>query len=147
MNWLDLRIWGKSLISTIHCLIGCSIGSLTTIYFMAGTHWFLILVISFISGFISCLLFMVLWDIIFRKMKLNEAIKASLKMSFVSMCIMMLTENLVMVFSHSGNVRHEIHQHDSQNLLMMALAMAAGFLIVYPYNYYNFYKANKVCHL
>ena len=146
MNWFHLPTWGKSLISTSLCLVGCSIGSMTTIYLLAAYHWLLILGISFIVGYISCAIFIFLWNIFFRKMKFREAFNSSSKMSFVPMCIMMLTENLVMIFIHSNHITHEMRGYGSHNLLIMVLAMAAGFLIVFPYNYYTLFKTDKACH-
>ena len=140
MNWFDRQTWKNSFISTILCLIGCSVGVMSITYFLANNHWLLILVASFITGLITCTLFILLWNIIFRKMSFKMAFGQSFKMSFTSMSIMIITENIMMLLIHTD------HTEAFSHMLLMLIAMVAGFLIVLPYNYYASYKMGKACH-
>ena len=98
MNWLDTHTWKQCFISTFICLIGCSIGVMGTAYYLVGFNLLLVLASSLIAGFITCMIFMIVWEVIVHKMNFKEAIKHSYKMSLVSILIMMLTENLILLF-------------------------------------------------
>lgn len=150
MNWSDKNIWKQCFVSTFICLIGCSIGAMGTAFYLINYNLFFVLLVSLGVGFISCLAFMVIWHMLFSQMNLKDSLKSSYKMSIVSILIMMLTENLILLFiipkfsSHQMQVGMDMGlKHD---LGMMAIAMSFGFLFSLPYNYYQLQKTGKICH-
>lgn len=144
MNWSNLQVWKQSFISTSICLIGCSIGTMGTTYYFMNYNRYLILLASFIAGIISCIFFMVIWDMIFAKMNFKDAFKNSYKMSFVSILIMIITENILILFIAPTD---HMHMNTIHSFLIMGLAMGCGFLLALPYNYYQLQKnGNAACH-
>lgn len=149
MNWSDIQIWKQCFISTFICLIGCSIGTMGTTFYLISYNWMLVLLISLVVGFITCMVFMVIWNMIFNKMNVKDAIIHSYKMSLVSILIMMLTENIIILFiapMFSSHPMHDMSTMPSHNLMTMMLAMGLGFLLSLPYNYYQLQKTGKICH-
>lgn len=148
MNWLDIQIWKQCFISTFICLIGCSIGVMGTAYYLVGFNLLLVLASSLIAGFITCMIFMIAWEVTVHKMNLKEAIKHSYKMSLVSILIMMLTENLILLFIIPKFSSHHMQMDmgATHDFGMMAIAMGFGFIFSLPYNYYQLQKNGKICH-
>jgi hypothetical protein len=88
-----------------------------------------------------------LWQMIFHQINLIDAFKLSIKMSAVSITIMMVIENTVILINSSQFSNHKMHVHDiMQGYTVMIKAMSLGFLLVLPYNYYQLQNYNKVCH-
>ncbi len=145
MNWLEIKSWKQSFVSTLICLIGCSVGTMGTTVYLIHYNWFVIFLISFLAGFISCFVFMVLWHTITRQLKFIDAIKMSFKMSSVSILIMMCIENVVFVTITPQFSNHQLHE-TIHSLMTMIMAMSLGFLFALPYNYYQLQNNNKVCH-
>lgn len=146
MDWTSKQIWKNCIIATFMCVCGCSVGTMGTIFYLTGFHWFFVLLISFIIGYISCVLFLILWNTVIQKRTLKEAFKQNYKISLVSMTVMVLTENLISLIAFSKFTTHQIHIHSSYSLKIMILAMFFGFLLVLPYNYYQLQKNSKICH-
>ena len=146
MNWTDKEIWKKCWVSTFICLIGCSIGVMGAILYLTSYHWLVVLLLSFICGLLTCLLFMIGWDVLFNKMSFIESFRMSYKMSIVSLSIMILSENAVMLFIAPIFSTDQMHMHSNHNLQIMAMAMIIGFILSLPYNYYILQKNNQVCH-
>ncbi len=75
-------------------------------------------------------------------------------MSLVSMLIMMLAENIILLYiapqflSHqmNGTGIHQMDTHATQTFNIMLIAMTSGFLLSLPYNYYQLQKTGKLCH-
>lgn len=128
--------------------MGCSIGAMGTAFYLIGYNLLFVLLISLIAGFISCMVFMILWETIVHKRNLKEAIKHSYKMSLVSILIMMLTENLILLFVIPKFSSHQMQMNmgASHDLGMMAVAMSFGFIFSLPYNYYQLQKTGRICH-
>jgi hypothetical protein len=148
MNWTDFKIWKQSFISTFICLAGCSIGVMGTAFYLVNYNWFFVLLVSLIAGFISCMIFMVLWEIIFHKMSFKDAIKHSYKMSLVTIAIMIISENLIMTFVAPLFSSHQMKMqiNTMHGFSLMLIAMSFGFLLSLPYNYYQLQKTGKICH-
>lgn len=149
MNWSDIQIWKQCLISTFICLIGCSIGTMGISFYLISYNWLLVLLISLLAGFITCMIFMVLWHTIFKNMSLKDSIISSYKMSLVSILIMMLTEMLIIRFVAPIFLSHQMNDMSampSHNLITMVVAMSLGFVLSLPYNYYQLQKTGKICH-
>jgi len=135
-------------VSTIICLIGCSIGAMGTAFYLIDYNFYFVLLISLVVGFISCLVFMVIWNVLFRQMNLKDALKSSYKMSIISILIMMITENIVIILIAPKFTSHHMamDSHSSHGYSTMIFAMSLGFLFSLPYNYYHLQKTGKICH-
>ncbi len=146
MYWTNKQIWKDCLLATLLCVCGCSIGTMGVLYYLSGSNWFFVLLISLVVGYLSCMLFMIPWNMTIQKIAFKKALNNCYKMSLVSMLIMMLTENLVSFVVFSKSTLHHIHAHSSRGLQVMILAMFLGFLLALPYNYYQLQKHNTICH-
>ncbi len=145
MNWLDKQTWENSFVSTFLCLVGCSVGTMGTLFYLAGYNWLYGFAVSFLVGLFTSIIFIALWNIAFRQINFKEAIKSSFKMSIVSMVIIIVTENIIMLLTHSQHSARGMRGNYSDNLLIMFIAMSIGFLFALPYNYYILTKSGKVC--
>ncbi len=146
MNWRDIQTWKKSLVSTFICLLGCSIGTMAVSLYLINYHWFFVLPVSLVAGFISCMLFMLAWEIVFHKMSFQEAVQHSYKMSIVTILIMIISENSILLFIAPRFLSHQMEMHASHNFKMMFFAMSCGFLLSLPYNYYQLQKSGTSHH-
>jgi len=146
MDWTDKKTWKNCFISTIICLIGCSIGTMGITLYLINFNWLFVIIISLAVGFISCMAFMITWLILFQQMNFITSLKSSFKMSIVSMLIMMLTENTIILFIAPRLFSYKMHINSSHSLSTMAIAMLFGFLFSLPYNYYYIQKTGKICH-
>jgi hypothetical protein len=146
MNWLDKQTWKNCFVSTFLCLVGCSLGTMGTLFYLADYNWLYVFVVSLLIGLLACIIFIAFWNIVFRQFNFKEAIKSSFKMSIVSMVIIIVTENIIMFLTHSQHSAHGMQRNPSDNLLIMFIAMSIGFLFALPYNYYILTKTEKVCH-
>ena len=139
MNWLDTHTWKQCFISTFICLIGCSIGVMGTAYYLVGFNLLLVLASSLIAGFITCMIFMIVWEVTMHKMNLKEAIKHSYKTSIVS--IIMLTENLILLFAipkfSSHQMTMDMDMGAKHDISTKVIAMGVAFILALPYNYYQ----------
>jgi hypothetical protein len=109
-------------------------------------NWFFVLLISFVVGFLSCMAFMIVWLMLFQQMRFMDSLKSSFKMSIVSMIIMMLTENIIILFIAPMLYSHQMQMNSSHSFDTMVIAMFFGFLFSLPYNYYYIQKTGKICH-
>ncbi|PQJ09366.1 hypothetical protein CJD36_019150 [Flavipsychrobacter stenotrophus] len=146
MIWTEIGIWKRCLISTFICLIGCSIGVMGVMFYLVNYPWLVVLLLSFICGLITCLLFMIGWDMLFNKMNFIASFRMSYKMSIISLSIMILSENAAMRLIAPISSTDQMHMHSNHNLQIMAIAMVIGFLLSLPYNYYILQKNDQVCH-
>ena len=86
--------------------------------------------------------------IMLRKMNIKDAFESSYKMSLVSILIMMLTENVIILFIIPEFLSGQMHMkmgitHDFKT---MFIAMGCGFLFSLPYNYHQLQKTGRICH-
>lgn len=146
MNWFNIQIWRKCFVSTLICLIGCSVGTMGTANYLRHYNWPIVVFASFIIGYITCVIFMVLWQSVIHTMNFKAALKMSVKMSLVSIIIMMLTEISVMLINSSVFSNHQMHDTSQHNYGIMIAAMSLGFLFALPYNYHQLYNNNTICH-
>jgi Domain of unknown function (DUF4396) len=146
MNWSDKQTWKNCFVSTFLCVVGCSVGTMGTSFYLAAYNWLYGLVVSFLTGLFTCIIFIAFWNIAFRQINFKEAIKSSFKMSIVSMVIIIGTENIIMLLTHSQHSARGMRGNYSDNLVIIFIAMSIGFLFALPYNYYILTKTGKVCH-
>lgn len=146
MIWTEKEVWKKCLVSTFICLIGCSIGVMGVMLYLINYPWLLILFLSFICGLITCMVFMIAWEMLFNKVNFKASFRMSYKMSIISLSIMILSENAVMFLTAPEFPHHQMQMHSYHMLPIMTIALGLGFLLSLPYNYFILQKSGRVCH-
>ncbi len=146
MNWSDKHTWKQSFLPTFICLAGCSIGAMGIAFYLIGYNWFLVLSISLVAGFITCMIFMMVWHLLFLKMNLKDSFRSSYTMSLVPIFIMIVAENIILLLMTPEFSTHEAHMKTANGLGLMLFAMSCGFILAMPYNYYQLQKTGKACH-
>jgi len=146
MLWNDISVWKKSMVATSICLVGCSVGVMGVMLYLVNYPWMQVLAVSFFCGLVTCMAFMIAWDMLLHHMKFKDAFRMSYRMSIVSLSIMIIAENVAMLLMSEKSSGHQMHMNSSHNLPSMAIAMGAGFLLSLPYNYYIAQKHNASCH-
>ena len=150
MNRLDKLTWKNCLVSTFICLVCCSIGTMGITVYLVNYSWLFVLLVSTGVGLSSSIILMTFWHMLFQQINFRDSLNSSMKMSVVSMLIMILTEDIIILFiapkfsSHQMNL--DMPTHISDNFNTMAIAMLFGFLFALPYNYYHIQKTGEICH-
>ncbi|KAK2818467.1 hypothetical protein FQN49_007871 [Arthroderma sp. PD_2] len=145
--WSSTPTWKRAGVNTFRCLIGCSMGDFSAMWFLQscypGIGTGLIMGIAMVSGLsTSMLLETVLLRIGRDQLPWKAAAKTAAGMSLVSMLGMETVQNLVDYHLTSGVVAF-----DDPSFWMAAAASAgAGFLAPLPYNYTRLRKYGKACH-
>ena len=138
-NWTCINTWKQSAYNTLWCLIGCSIGDIGTIlYFQimnVGWNVFFIMILAIINGLITSIALETF--ILLRQMKLNQAFKTAMGMSFISMLSMEIAMNIFDVA-----VTGEAYI----NLNILPFMLLVGFVTPWPYNYWRLKKYKINCH-
>jgi hypothetical protein len=144
--WKDQPIWKKAGYNTLNCLIGCTIGDFAMmIYLQTHYPWLnmgIVMVLSIISGLITSVLMETMLLKFREKFPLLTAFKTAFLMSFISMIVMELAENITDLVLTGG----QFHLDEPYYWFVLFLAMIAGFLVPLPYNYYKLKKYNRSCH-
>ena len=138
-HWKCQNTWKLSANNTMWCLIGCSIGDFGTIFFfqISNVHWPLlaIMILAIINGLISSIILETI--ILFKQMKLIDAIKTAMGMSFISMISMEIVMNTVDFIFTGGAIL---------NIYIIPFMLLAGFITPLPYNYWRLKKYSITCH-
>ena len=138
-DWTCINTWKQSAYNTLWCLIGCSIGDIGTIlYFQimnVGWNTFFIMILAIINGLITSIALETF--ILLRQMKLNQAFKTAMGMSFISMLSMEIAMNIFDVA-----VTGEAYI----NFNILPFMLLVGFVTPWPYNYWRLKKYNINCH-
>ena len=139
LDWTCINTWKQSAYNTLWCLIGCSIGDIGTIlYFQimnVGWNTFFIMILAIINGLITSIALETF--ILLRQMKLNQAFKTAMGMSFISMLSMEIAMNIFDVA-----VTGEAYI----NFNILPFMLLVGFVTPWPYNYWRLKKYNINCH-
>ena len=138
--WSNKINWVKSAHNTKWCLIGCTIGDFGTIaYFQFNTYevsTLFIMLLATLNGLLTSILFETV--ILFRSgFKISNALKTALGMSFISMLAMEAAMNTTDYLLTGGA------------FLMwwvIPIALFAGFITPWPYNYWRIQAHGKSCH-
>ena len=144
--WSDTNVWGKASFNTLNCLIGCTIGDFSMMIYLQLNYpelnnW-IVMTFAIITGLITSVLLETILLKLKEKLKWTEALKIALMMSFLSMVVMELAENITDLILTGG----EFHAHQPYYWFVLVFAMIMGFLVPLPYNYYKLKKYNKSCH-
>ncbi len=141
MNWHCKHTWKQSAINTAWCLLGCSIGDFVTIgifqWYQIIWHPLHVMVLATFNGLLTsvCLETYILMRR--QAMTFNSAFKIAIGMSFISMTAMEIAMNLTDYLLAGG----------AQLVWwVVPVALTAGFLTPWPYNYWRLKRWGKACH-
>ena len=139
-DWSCKNTWNQSAKNTAWCLLGCSIGDFGTIIFFQLTKIpfpiLAIMILAIINGLITSIIFETV-ILIRQKLKLRDAFKTALGMSFISMISMEITMNLTDYFLTGGAVI---------TWWIIPIMLGVGFVTPWPYNYWRLKKFGINCH-
>ena len=133
------NILKRTLINTLWCLIGCSIGDFGTILFFQLTEipWpvWSILTLAIVNGILTSILLETI--ILSKQLPFNLALKTAAGMSLISMITMEAVMNAI-DFVVTGGAE--------LNWFVIPLMLIAGYIAPLPYNYIRLRKFGKSCH-
>ena len=133
------NILKRTLINTLWCLIGCSIGDFGTILFFQLTEipWpvWSILTLAIVNGILTSILLETI--ILSKQLPLKLALKTAAGMSLISMITMEAVMNAI-DFVVTGGAE--------LNWFVIPLMLIAGYIAPLPYNYIRLRKFGKSCH-
>ena len=139
IHWNCRQTWRQASVNTSWCLLGCAIGDLGTIaYFQyTGIPWstFAIMSLAIFNGLLTSIALETL--ILLRQMRLSDAFRTAIGMSFISMIAMEAAMNIVDVIL-TGGAR--------LTWWVVPIMLLAGFLTPLPYNYWRLKALGKSCH-
>ena len=138
ISWNCKHTWMSSAYNTMWCLIGCSIGDFSTIfYFQSIDHSlsiYIVMLIAIINGLITSIILEIL--ILIKQMNFLTAFNVAIKMSFISMIAMEVAMNIVDLIFSDGII----------TIWIIPIMLIVGFLTPWPYNYYRLKKYNDASH-
>ncbi|KYK54005.1 hypothetical protein DCS_05955 [Drechmeria coniospora] len=145
--WNSRPTWRRAAINTLRCLVGCTAGDFSALWFLQTCHPELgvapIMAISMASGLTtSMLLETVLLRLGRDKLSWPTAARTAAGMSLISMLTMEMAENAVDYHLTGGQVALD----EPAFWLAATVSLAAGFLAPLPYNYARLRKHGKGCH-
>ncbi|KAI9318065.1 hypothetical protein BX666DRAFT_1934485 [Dichotomocladium elegans] len=144
--WSDPTTWQRTRLNTFRCLIGCTTGDFSTMWYLQATQPDMspvsMTAAAMAAGISTSL---ALETVLLRRslgVTYKEAFKTAMGMSFASMLAMELAENAVDWHLMGGKVAF-----DDPQFWMAALASAgAGYLVPLPFNYWRLKALGKACH-
>ncbi|KAG9254388.1 uncharacterized protein F5Z01DRAFT_681438 [Emericellopsis atlantica] len=145
--WSSRSAWKRAAVNTTRCLVGCTIGDFSAMWYLQSAHPQLgitaIMALSMAGGVTTSLL---LETTLLRygrdRLAWRAAAQTAAGMSMISMLTMEVAENMVDYHLMGGAV-----QFDSPSFWAAALvSTVAGFLAPLPYNYYKLRRFGKACH-
>lgn len=145
--WRSQSTWRRAGVNTLRCLVGCTLGDFSTMWFLQSQYPVLgtatIMALSMTAGLASSL---TLETVLLRygvdRLDWRAAVTTAAGMSTVSMLSMEAAQNFVDYHLMGGVV-------DFSSPTFWAAAgasMVAGFLTPLPYNYIRLRKYGKACH-
>ena len=133
------HMWLRASVSTLWCLLGCSIGDFGTIAFfqLSGIGWpvWAIMALAILNGLLTSILLETV--ILSRQMALGLAFRTAVGMSLISMIAMELAMNLTDVALTGGAML---------TWWVIPPMLIAGFIAPLPYNYWRLKALGKACH-
>ncbi|PGH33749.1 hypothetical protein GX50_03406 [[Emmonsia] crescens] len=145
--WTSRPIWRRALLNTLRCLVGCTIGDFSAMWFLQAYYPDLgvgyIMGASMATGIASSMtLETVLLHLGRDKLGWAQAFKTAAGMSMISMLSMEAAQNVV-DYHLTGGV---VTLSDPYFWGAAGVSMAAGFLAPLPYNYIRLRRYGKACH-
>ena len=139
-NWKCKHTWKRSAKNTLFCLLGCSIGDFSTIFYfqITQTPWpvLAIMTLAIINGLITSIV-LETFVLLRQKFTFNQAFKTALGMSFISMISMEIAMNVTDVILTGGAML---------TWWVVPIMLFVGFITPWPYNYWRLKKYNIACH-
>jgi hypothetical protein len=138
--WRNRDNWIKSAHNTKWCLIGCAIGDFGTIaYFQFTEHSLSVLTVMMLAMLNGLLTSVGLETVILYRANFSfrDALMTALGMSFISMLAMEIAMNLTDYALTGGAIL---------TWWVIPIALLAGFLTPWPYNYWRLQRHGKSCH-
>lgn len=144
--WSDRNAWNRASRNTLNCLIGCSIGDFGMLIYLQTYHhhmnMFLMMVLAIICGLCTSVALETVLLKINERFNWPLAFKTALSMSFLSMLVMELSENITDFLLTGG----DISPSEPYYWIALCISLAAGFIVPLPYNYYKLKKYGRSCH-
>ena len=138
-NWICGKTWLQSAKNTSWCLLGCSIGDFSTIYYFQINDFninpLLVMTLAIINGLITSIILETI--ILLRQMNFKDSLFTALGMSFISMISMEVAMNSLDLI---------IYQEPHLNFKIIPFMLIVGFITPWPYNYWRLKKKNISCH-
>jgi hypothetical protein len=138
--WRNRDNWIQSAHNTKWCLIGCAIGDFGTIaYFQFTEHSLSVLTVMMLAMLNGLLTSVGLETVILYRANFSfrDALMTALGMSFISMLAMEIAMNLTDYALTGGAIL---------TWWVIPIALLAGFLTPWPYNYWRLQRHGKSCH-
>ena len=139
--WTCRHTWLRSAHNTKWCLIGCAAGDFGTIAFFQYTPYslpelWMVFALAMFNGLLASVL---LETVILRRggFPWRLALRTAMGMSFISMLAMEAAMNIVDYMLTGGALIV---------WWVLPLALAAGFVTPWPYNYWRLKKFGIACH-
>jgi len=145
--WTSTPMWKRSGVNTVRCLVGCTTGDFSTMWYLQSAYPELSIVttmsLSMAAGIMtSILLETTLLHLGRDRLPWKVATRTATGMSLISMLAMEVAENTVDYSLTGGCV-----DLGSTYFWMAAGSSAlAGFLVPLPYNYFRLRSHGKSCH-
>lgn len=170
--WLSQPTWRRAGINTLRCLVGCTLGDFSAMWYLQAFHPDIqmgaVMAISSkymrrsydkfsafsgalinvdVSAVASGLSTSLLLETVLLKFGRDRlpwlaAARTAFGMSMISMITMELVENLV-DYNLTGGI---VQLNDPTFWIAAVVSMTAGFLAPLPYNYHRLRKFGKACH-
>ncbi|KAE9371053.1 hypothetical protein N431DRAFT_441097 [Stipitochalara longipes BDJ] len=145
--WSSSLLWKRAGVNTLRCLVGCTLGDFSMMWFLQSQHpglgIYTIMGLSMASGIASS---MSLETLLLRygidRLGWRAAVTTAAGMSLVSMLSMEAVENIVDYHLMAGVVDFS----DPKFWAAAAVSSCAGFLAPLPYNYIRLRKYGRACH-
>lgn len=139
-HWTCRHTWKASAYNTMWCLVGCSIGDFGTIAFFQFTEYELpvlaIMTLAMANGLVTSILLETV-ILVNGGMRFFSAFKTALGMSMLSMLAMEAAMNATDYALTGGAIL---------TWWVLPIALAAGFVTPWPYNYWRLKKYGRACH-
>ncbi|CAI4214468.1 unnamed protein product [Parascedosporium putredinis] len=145
--WSSTTAWKRASVNTLRCLVGCTMGDFTAMWFLQAFYPSLgmsaIMAVSMASGLATSMAFeTTLLRYSRDRLSWPVAAKTAAGMSFISMLTMETVQNLT-DYHLTGGV---VDVTAPSFWAAAAVSMAAGYLAPLPYNYVRLRKYGKACH-
>lgn len=145
--WANKIAWRRAGFNTLNCLIGCSIGDFSMMFLLMAYYpsmdvW-LMMGLAMAAGLSTSIMLEASILRIREKFAWALAFRTAVGMSFASMLAMELTENLTDFYLTDQG---RMPMSEPFFWVALVIAMAAGFLVPLPYNYYKLRRHGKACH-
>ncbi|KJE97104.1 hypothetical protein CAOG_007574 [Capsaspora owczarzaki ATCC 30864] len=144
--WSHVPSWRTAALNTSRCLVFCSLGDLSALFYMQSQHIEsspLVMAVSMAAGLLTS--FGAETILLKRNQSVSswsQAANLAAGMSLISMLVMEAAMNIVDVHLTGGHV----HLDRPEWWLSVAVALGAGFVAPLPYTYARLRKLGKSCH-